>query len=243
MRIEQDIESDIEYSLISISDLNEKSKLEKRKIADKLHKQFGHPSASRLQTLLKISGINDLELLEMIEVVNSECNTCVRYKKRDLKPVVGLSLASEFNGAIAMDLKHINDFQILHIIYLATRFSAAAIIRSKRKEEITDKIFKHWISIFGSPKMILSDNGREFDNELLRELGDRFNVVVKTTAAESPWSNGTVERHNAVLGNMVIKIVDDLKCSNEVALAWALSAKNALQNNFGYSPNKLVFWT
>ena len=234
-------EKEREYALISISDLEMKATPEKRKIADKLHKQFGHPTASKLQKLVKLSGINDEELSGLILSVSEECNTCTRYKKRELKPVVGLTLANEFNGVMAMDLKHIKNFQILHMIDLATRFSAGAIVRSKHKEEIIDKIFKHWISLFGSPKMVLSDNGGEFNNELLRELGERFDVTIKTTAAESPWSNGTVERHNGVLGNMVIKILDDVKCSNEVALAWALSAKNALQNNFGYSPNQLVF--
>lgn len=33
------------------------------------------------------------------------------------------------------------------------------------------------------------------------------------TAAESSWSNGTVERNNAVLENMVLKIVDSTRCS------------------------------
>ena len=30
------------------------------------------------------------------------------------------------------------------------------------------------------------------------------------------------------------------KCEPEIALAWAISAKNALQNNLGYSLNELV---
>ena len=42
-----------------------------------------------------------------------------------------------------MDLKTYNGFLILHIIDHATRFSTAAVIRSKEKEEIIDKLFKH----------------------------------------------------------------------------------------------------
>ena len=33
----------------------------------------------------------------------------------------------------------------------------------------------------------------------------------------------------------------DCKCDVEVALAWAMSARNALSNNSGFSPNQLVF--
>ena len=37
------------------------------------------------------------------------------------------------------------------------------------------------------------------------------------------------------------EIIEDSKCDQNVALAWACSAKNALQNQDGYSPNILVF--
>ena len=39
----------------------------------------------------------------------------------------------------------------------------------------------------------------------------------------------------------MIKVMDDQKCPPELALAWSLSAKNALKNVYGFSPNQLVF--
>ena len=33
----------------------------------------------------------------------------------------------------------------------------------------------------------------------------------------------------------------DVKCEPQIALPWAVSAKNALQNHGGFSPNQLVF--
>ena len=99
----------------------------------------------------------------------------------------------------------------------------------------------HWIALFGCPGKVLSDNGGEFNNQLMRDLGEQLNTEVSTTAAESPWSNGITERHNALVGQMMLKILDEQKCSAEIALAWSLSAKNALQNVYGFSPNQLVF--
>ena len=127
------------------------------------------------------------------------------------------------------------------MIDLFTRYSAAAVINSKHKEVIVDAILKHWVAVFGTPQSIFADNGGEFNNELLRDVAELLDVSVASTAAESPWSNGVVERHNATLGNMIHKIVDDTNCSIQNALVWALSAKNALSNNLGYSPNQLVF--
>ena len=37
------------------------------------------------------------------------------------------------------------------------------------------------------------------------------------------------------------KTVQDVKCLPEIALAWAISAKNSLQKHGGFSPNQLVF--
>ena len=64
---------------------------------------------------------------------------------------------------------------------------------------------------------------------------------IKTTAAESPWSNGIDERHNAIIGNMAEKIHNETKCSMDIAIASAVSSKNASVNVHGYSPNQLVF--
>ena len=58
-----------------------------------------------------------------------------------------------------------------------------------------------------------------------------------TTAAESPWSNGVCERLNGEIGERVSRILDDTQCDIELALAWAISARNALSNKAGFYPN------
>ena len=40
---------------------------------------------------------------------------------------------------------------------------------------------------------------------------------------------------------MVGKVLSDVKCGLDVALAWCLSAKNSLLNSYGYSSDQLVF--
>ena len=68
---------------------------------------------------------------------------------------------------------------------------------------------------------------------------EKFNITVKTTAAEAPWSNGLCERHNAVLGEMVLKTMAD-GISLDVALQWSIHAKNSLANVNGFSPYQLA---
>ena len=130
---------------------------------------------------------------------------------------------------------------LLHIVDHLTRFSASCVIRTKKKEVVIESIFKIWISIFGSAKKFIVDNGGEFDNEDYRSMCENVNINIVTTAAESPWSNGLVERHNGTLGSTVSKMMEDPKYSLQTAVAWAVAAKNSLKNVHGFSPNQLVF--
>ena len=143
-----------------------------------------------------------------------------------------------------MDLKEWSNSKkiwLLHIIVHATRYSVSCPIRNKKKESIVSKIFQHWIGSFGHPRKILVVNGGEFDNKDFIDFSESLNIRICTTASESLWRNGIVERHNAILGLTVSKTMEDTNCNLELAVAWAVSAKNALKNINGFSPNQFVF--
>ena len=72
-------------------------------------------------------------------------------------------------------------------------------------------------------------------------MSENLNIEIMTTAAESLWSNGVCESYNAVIGDMVTKMVAKMKCPLEIVLAWVMNAKNSLHDIYGYSPNQLVF--
>jgi len=122
-----------------------------------------------------------------------------------------------------------------------TRFCASVIVPNKEPTSIIKAIFRCWITIFGAPKQFLSDNGGEFSNGEMRSLGDRYNIKLLNTAAECPFSNGVCERLNGILADSVRRIIHESKCSVDIALAWAVAARNALHNFSGFAPNQLVF--
>ena len=216
--------------------------LNKKDIGIKLHRQFAHPPAERLIKLLSNSPYShDQELKQIIKDVSESCVVCKRYKRQPRRPVVGMPLATRFNHTVAMDLKFIRGIIIIHVIDSFTRFSAAGVLPSKEPKGIITFLFTHWINIFGPPKQFLTDNGGEFVNKEFDSMCEAFNVTVKRTAAESPWSNGICERYNQVLEEMVNKILEDVNCSMSVAVSWAVCAKNSLSNMHGFSPAQLVF--
>ena len=215
----------------------------KNQMATKLHKQFAHPTPERLKSLITTAGKQDKELFKEIDLVSKNCETCARYRKPESRPIVCMPTATEFNDTVAMDLK-VFDAQkgiyFQHIIDHHTRFSTAKVIYSKGKEELIESVFTHWISLFGRPRRFLSDNGGEYNNSHFLDMCDKLGVHVITTGAESPWSNGLVERHHAMIARNVSKIMEDTECNVSTALAWAVNAKNTLSNINGYSPYQLL---
>ena len=67
-------------------------------------------------------------------------------------------------------------------------------------------------------------------------MAESLVISVKTTAAEAPWSNGLIERHNLVLANMLNKVLDDTQCHPDLELSWCINAKNSLHRVHGFSP-------
>ena len=213
-------------------------------MALKLHRQFGHPSQEKLLNLIKNAGITDGDLKLEIIKVSETCDICMKHRKPMPRPVVSLPLATKFNSTVAMDLKKWNKVYFLVLVDVATRYTQARVVVNKTPSSIIKAIFICWISIFGAPREFLSDNGGEFSNPEMRELGNMYNIRCLCTAAESPFSNGICERSNAIIGDSVSKIVEDVsQCDLETALAWAVSARNCLYNNQGFSSNQLVFGT
>ena len=89
--------------------------------------------------------------------------------------------------------------------------------------------------MFGPPQKILSDNGGEFQGEKWESICEAFNTIHRTTAAELPFSNGIYERHNLLIAEMTEKVIEDVGCSLNIALMWAIHAKNSLINIYGFS--------
>ena len=99
---------------------------------------------------------------------------------------------------------------------------------------------KYWISLFGSPNTVFRDNKGEFVSKQFIDFCGNFNMKVKTTATEAPWSNSIYERHNLIIKDIISKVRNDINCHLETALAWAISAKKSFINVSRFNPHQIV---
>ncbi len=65
------------------------------------------------------------------------------------------------------------------------------------------------MAYFRGPKRFNSDCGGEFCNVVFREFNEKFDIQRSTTPGEATFSNGMVERNNAVLYESMMKTKED----------------------------------
>ena len=237
------------YIIIGDDGQEELSEAKAEGLALKLHRQFAHPKDEKIISLIKNSNFKNEEsrkkIAQALKKVSEKCEVCRVYQRPANRPVVGVPLATTFNECLSMDLKSFmykgKQITLLNMIDQATRYCSSDVVTSKEKEYIIDKILETWIRPLGRPQKIFSDNGGEFINSSMIDLAQQFGICLKMTAAESPWSNGMCERSNGIIVEMVEKILEDTNCKVSSAVAWAVNAKNSLNNVHGFSPYQLVF--
>ena len=109
--------------------------------------------------------------------------------------LITLSLLIQKNGKV-------NIFCTLLIYFVVTH----EILNKVNVKMLSSKIIELWFPIFGNPDMFLMDNGGEFGNDTMRELGNLFGINIKHTAGFGRWSNGVNERNHATVDLMLTQI-------------------------------------
>ncbi len=92
----------------------------------------------------------------------------------------------------------LEDGTIVHILVAIccfTRWTELWVTQDVTMESVKLPILEHW-SRFGQPSQILTDNGTQFDNQVVKELCDLCDVQQVTVLAYSKEENSIVERMN-----------------------------------------------
>ena len=179
----------------------------------------------------------------LIDSIYESCEICAVYSRAKPSPVVALPMAEEFNDCVAIDLKYWRPgLWILHMVDMFSRYTMSAFVTRKTPQMILEVLIRDWISVFGVMKMILKDNGGEFNSDEIREVESLISVADDTTGMESPFQNGLCERNHAVTDMILAKLVAQYpKTPLNILLKWAVMSKNSLQNWSGFSSHQLVF--
>ena len=92
-----------------------------KKAADKLHRQFAHPTSDKLRKLLNNAGRKDSDLHSAVEEVTISSEKCLRYRRPHPGPAVSMPIASVFNEAVNADLKIWKSSYFLVLVDMCTK--------------------------------------------------------------------------------------------------------------------------
>lgn len=137
-----------------------------------------------------------------------------------------------------------NDFKyILTIQCQLTKYVIAAPMKDKTALSVARCIFENFIYLHGFPKCILTDNGLEYKNEVLKEINQICNIEHRFSTPYRPQTIGSLERNHRVLNDYLRNYMNQersnwvnlLKC---YVFAWNSTPTPHLSN---FSPYYLVY--
>ena len=115
-------------------------------------------------------------------------------------------------------------------------------IRDKRTITIARGLAEKVILPYGTPRLLLSDNGKEFENELCHELCRLLGIEKQRTTFYSPQCNGSIERWHSTMNSLLAKNVEVHQRDWPQRLPYVVSAYNSsVHEATGYTPNFLMF--
>ena len=122
-----------------------------------------------------------------------------------------------------------------------TKYVIAVPLRDIKATTIADALAKHLICQFGAPRAILSDNGRSFVADIVRELLHILRIKQQFASTYRPQTDGALERSHAPLK-------DYIRCYSEKFSDWdqlvpfAVFAMNtAVHSSTNFTPFELVY--
>ena len=131
---------------------------------------------------------------------------------------------------------------ILLIGDLFTKLHEAVALPNQSASTTASALLEPWITRFGCPESLQSDQGRNFEAQLFKKLTKLPQIDKTLTTAFHPQSKAVIERTNCTLFNMLAKTTDTHKQNWSELLPYVKLAYRAfVHESTGYTPYFLVF--
>ena len=177
------------------------------------------------------------------------CETCNLWKFQSRKPRSDLSnyrvgfpldrVALDIMGPFPISTKR--NRYILVIGDHFTRWMEAYPMQTQHAEEVAKLLVHQFISRFGTPLEIHTDQGSNFDSSLFREVCKLLQITKTRTTPYRPCSNGIIERFNKTLGSMIKSFVRDNPDEWDKYIDLLMAAyRSTVHPSTGFTPNRMM---
>lgn len=218
----------------------------RRQIFNNMH-NFSHPG--KLATIKMISerfvwpNMNN----EISNLVNS-CIPCQKAKvsKHNRSALAQFNLPDERFSHINIDivgpLPPSRNFKYcLTCIDRFSRWPVAIPMEDMTAETVARSLLSGWISNYGAPKQITTDQGRQFESKLFNELTKLTSSKHTRTNAYHPQANGIIERFHRTM-KAALKCHNSVNWSDKLPLI-LLGLRNTFKPDLLATPSEMIYGT
>ena len=182
---------------------------ERKQLLKQVH-EFGHLGGNAMVKAIYEQGYTWPKLREDCLAWVSQCGPCQHFNiaRKGYHPLKAIH-ARLPGEHIAIDLATFdtstqgNNFALV-MVDICTRFVFLEALPNKEAKTIAGALFKLFCTI-GFPKIIQSDNGTEFVNEVAKLMSQKLQVDHRLSTPYHPRSNGVAERYVRALKDTIRK--------------------------------------
>lgn len=181
-----------------------------------------------------------------IRLWTRSCEKCQKSKvhKHTVSPLTPFATPDRRFGHIHIDLvgplpTSNNAKYMLTCVDRFTRWPEAWPLVDMSAHTVATTLVTQWVARFGVPDTVTTDQGRQFESDLLRSLVSTFGINHIRTSPYHPQANGMVERFHRTL-KAALTAQESPRWSERLPIV-LLALRNTVKQGINASPAELVY--
>lgn len=184
-------------------------------------------------------------MLKDIKNWTNKCETCLqtKYDRHPSKPKFQITPTPDKPfSTIMMDTIHINNNYIYFIIDIFSRKIFTKFCNSNNQVNATNSLIKY-LETFPKPEEIITDNGREYDNLLFKDILNYLNIRKHETTPYNSNSLGTLNRASSSFLEILrtLNLSQSDKTDKEKIKLATIIYNNSMNHKLKLTPNEIIF--